>query len=240
MDRWKLPPLSLPESSTSLSAPVFAQNESAPCSLFVPMGYEPGYAYPVLVWLHGPGADENQLRQIMPQVSLRNYVAVAPRGTRRAPEQQRGFCWSPEVVDRDLAAQRVAEALRLVREQYRVHSRRVFLAGFDTGGTVALQLALAWPEQFAGVVSIAGALPRMAGTLRRWHQARRLPILLMCGRYSQRYPCRQVQENLQLLFCAGLDVTVREYPCGQELRGDMLADMNRWIMEVVQQQQPAD
>ena len=236
MDRWKLPPLSDSETSPPPAAPRFAQDESAPCALFVPMGYEPGYAYPLLIWLHGPGADETQLRQVMPQISLRNYVAVAPRGTRRAPSRQGGFCWSAEVVDRDLAGQRVGEALRLAQEQYHVHPGRVFLAGFDTGGTLALQLALAWPERFAGVVSIAGALPRMAGTLRRWHQVRQLPILLMCGRYSNRYPCRQVRENLRLLFCAGLDVTVREYPSGQELQPAMLSDMNRWLMDVIQQQ----
>ncbi len=236
MDRWKLPSPGVSETSSPTAAPQFTQDESAPCSLFVPMGYEPGYAYPLLVWLHGPGADETQLRHVMPQISLRNYLAVAPRGTRRAPSQQGGFCWSTDVVDRDLACQRVSEAVRSAQEQYHVHPKRVFLAGFDTGGTVALQLALAWPERFAGVVSIAGALPRMAGTLRRWHQVRDLPILIMCGRYSNRYPCRQVCENLRLLFCAGLDVTVREYPCGQELQPAMLRDMNGWLMDVIQRQ----
>ena len=49
-------------------------------TIFAPLHYEPGYSYPLLVWLHGPGCDERQLLRIMPLVSMRNYVAVAPRG----------------------------------------------------------------------------------------------------------------------------------------------------------------
>ncbi len=47
---------------------------------FAPMHYAPGYAYPLIVWLHGPGGDERQLLRIMPLVSMRNHVGVAPRG----------------------------------------------------------------------------------------------------------------------------------------------------------------
>src|SRR5580658_5486284 len=54
-------------------------------STFAPMHYEPGYSYPLLVWLHGAGCDERQLLRIMPLVSMRNYVAVAPRGVPVAP-----------------------------------------------------------------------------------------------------------------------------------------------------------
>ena len=65
------------------------QVDSASCSsdssdfahaLFAPMHYEPGYAYPLIVWLHGTGGDQRQLQRVMPLVSMRNYVAITPRG----------------------------------------------------------------------------------------------------------------------------------------------------------------
>ncbi len=59
--------------------------QRGPFSLFAPLHYEPNYAYPLVVWLHGSGESEQQLRRIMPSISLRNYVAVAPRGTAVAP-----------------------------------------------------------------------------------------------------------------------------------------------------------
>ncbi len=53
-------------------------------TLFAPIHYESNYAYPLIVWLHGPHDDERQLKRIMPFVSLRNYVGVSPRGTEAA------------------------------------------------------------------------------------------------------------------------------------------------------------
>ena len=44
--------------------------------LFTPLHYERNYAYPLIVWLHGPGDDERQVTRVMPLVSMRNYVGV--------------------------------------------------------------------------------------------------------------------------------------------------------------------
>ena len=54
---------------------------------FLPLHYEHGYAYPLIVWLHGHGDDERQLRRIMPLLSMRNYLAVAPRDARSRPAE---------------------------------------------------------------------------------------------------------------------------------------------------------
>ena len=57
-------------------------------SFFVPLHYEPNYAYPLVVWLHGPGDGHRQLKQVMPHISLRNYVAVAPGWPQSAGTEQ--------------------------------------------------------------------------------------------------------------------------------------------------------
>src|SRR5688500_15821791 len=62
-------------------------------TLFAPLHYEPNYAYPLVVWLHGPGDDERQLQRVMPLVSMRNYVAAAPRGVCRPQAGMAGFAW---------------------------------------------------------------------------------------------------------------------------------------------------
>ena len=59
--------------------------DSSAQSWFAPLHYEANYAYPLLIWLHGGGDSERQLRRIMPHISLRNYVAVALRGTLEVP-----------------------------------------------------------------------------------------------------------------------------------------------------------
>ena len=41
-----------------------------PFSTFAPIHYEERYAYPLLVWLHGDAGNEQELKQIMPLVSM--------------------------------------------------------------------------------------------------------------------------------------------------------------------------
>lgn len=67
-------------------------------SHFVPGQYEPNYPYPLLVLLHGKGADEDQLIRAMPSLSRRNYVGLGLRGPVPLVKRERptGFSWGPE------------------------------------------------------------------------------------------------------------------------------------------------
>lgn len=204
-------------------------------ALFAPMHYEPNYAYPLLVWLHGPGDDESQLKRMMPLVSMRNYVAVAPRGTRRDDRLsgKTGYGWSQTVADWSMAEQRTFDAIEMALARFHVSPRRVFLAGYDCGGTMAFRLAMDHPDRFAGVLSLCGPFPGTGMPLRRVSEARRVPLFLACGRDSQSYPTADVCDHLRLFHSAGMNVSLRQYPCGHEIVPAMLADMDRWMMEQI-------
>lgn len=207
-----------------------------PHSFFAPMHYEPGYAYPLLVWLHGCGCDERQLQRIMPLVSMRNYVAVAPRGIALPEEnlvRRRQFGWLQSDDHIQRAEQRVFECVELASGKFHIAPERVFLAGFDRGGTMAMRIALSHPARFAGVISLCGAFPVGRKPFGNLVAARQLGILLAAGRASRQYNADQVCDDLRLIHAAGLSVTLRQYPCGQELSPQMLADVDRWIIEQI-------
>lgn len=216
-----------------------------PATVFGPVHYERNYAYPLLVWLHGAGHNERQLVKIMPLVSLRNYVAVAPRGTRlfdgatESPSQRESapvrnaFTWSKHDGDFDAAEHSVFDLIEEARRQYHVARRRIFLAGSDVGGTMALRIALAHPDLFAGVLSLGGAFPSGRAPLARLVEARRLPIFLAHGRDDAAFSDEAVGAQLKLFHAAGLQVSLRQYPGGASLAPRMLSDMDRWIMDIV-------
>ncbi len=143
--------------------------------LFGPLHYEPGYAYPLIIWIHGPDDDERQLNQIMPHISLRNYVGISPRGTHLQSQDENGkriFSWQQSPDQIVTALDRVLDCIDVAKSRFNIASHRVYLAGYDTGGTMALRLAFSRPDAFAGVASFGGGFPRQHMPLRNVENAR--------------------------------------------------------------------
>lgn len=222
--------------SASGSEPgVFARSAKhwVPHAFFAPLHYEPNYAYPLLVWLHGRGADEGQLRQVMPWISLRNYVAVAPRGIHAVQAPARGYAWGDSEAAAAVAAQRVFQCIDAAMERFHIAPQRVFLAGCDCGGTAAFRVGLTHPTRFAGILSVGGPFPGHGRPLAGLRQARDVPLFIAQGRDSQQYPVDRTCHELRLLHAAGFHITLRQYPCGDELTRQMLHDIDVWLMEQV-------
>ena len=204
---------------------------SSPHAVFAPLHYEPKYDYPLIVWLHGPGDDHRQLLRIMPMLSLRNYFAVAPQGILTPPDEKYRWLQTPQHID--LAEQRIFDSIEVVAAKYNFSRSRVFLAGFDCGGTMAFRVAMNNPDRFAGVISLCGRFPSGQQPFGNLAAARRLPMFVAAGRKSNRYREATVCENLRLLHSAGILVTLRQYPGGQEISPQMLQDVDRWIINQI-------
>ena len=200
---------------------------------FAPIHYEAGYAYPLLVWLHSRSGNEHELRQVMPLVSMRNYVAVAPRGSSPHPRHANRYRWRQSQDDIESAEAGIADSVAAAERKFNIHPNRVFLVGCGSGGTMALRIAWNDPGRYAGVVSINGALPKRWRPLHRVNELRRVPCLLVTSRDSRDYPAHRVCGDLRLLHSAGCTVALRQYPGRDELTTGMLADLNRWLMQLV-------
>lgn len=251
-DRRTSPP---PVPSTASEPPVDAT--------FVPHRYEPNYAYPLLVLLHGRGGDEQQLVRSMPTMSWRNYVGLGLRGPeplRRDGEAVPGYDWGDafrhpcrrpgpswsepdpstvvaEVLRRgavdaiDAIEDAAFDAVRRTRRALHIHSERIFLVGVGEGAAVAYRLGLTHPERFAGVVAINGWLPRGFRTLSRWRSARRLRVLALHGLWNARAPIDQARRDADLLWSAGLPVTLQTYPTAEKVIAPMLSAADSWLIE---------
>lgn len=201
-------------------------------SMFLPMHYEQNYAYPLVVWLHGDEDDERQLHRIMPHLSMRNYIAAAPRGLRCVDHGQScGWKQTDDCIEH--AHRSIAHAIEQASCRTNINPRRIMLVGFGSGATMAMRVALATPDRFAGVVSIGGPMPRNNRPLAGLAQSRRVPVLICQGRYSQEYADETLCDDLRLLHIAGFSVTLRQYPCGDDLVDLMLRDANCWLMDRV-------
>jgi phospholipase/carboxylesterase len=209
---------------------------NASVCLFGPERYEARYDYPLIVWLHSCNSNEQELARIMPKLSMQNYVACAPRGTRATDPCAKMFQWGTSLTATAVAEEAVFEAIDVATSQFSIASNRIFLAGFGGGASMAWRVGLRYPDFFAGVVSICGKFPTQHQPLAKLDAARHLPMLWMYGSQAEQCGVDQVCEALPLMHAARLKVQLRQYPCADELLTNMLADMNGWLMELVTRQ----
>jgi len=202
-----------------------------PIETFAPIHYQPGYAYPLVVWLHGAGQSERDLTEVMPHVSTRNYVGVAPR----SPQAEGGVGgpWrqTPDAIQ--AAEETVFAAIETACDLYNIHSDRVFVAGVGEGGAAALRLALSRPDRFAGAATFEGPAPTSHALLRQFGAVHGLPVLLASSSQSTSYPQSQVCRDLRLFYTAGCSVKVCQEIGEGELTTSMLAEFDRWLMRIV-------
>lgn len=200
-------------------------------ALFTPIYYEPNYAYPLIVWLHGPKQNEAHLNRVMPQLSLRNYIGIAPCGEAAAGDDPQA--WAESHENFSVTCERVFRAIDWAANRMHVHPGRVFLAGNGSGGTMALRIALGFSECFAGAISLSGAFPTGKNSLTGIRNARKLRFFLAARRGSSEYPVKRVCEDLSLMNAAGLTVTFKQYSAWKQAQKQVYADLNRWIMHLI-------
>lgn len=204
------------------------------CSVFVPMHYESGHSYPLIVWLHDNGDDTQQLQRVMPYASLRNYVGIAPQASEG--DVHRGYCWRQDSSGIDHAHESVMSAIDHASLRFNINQQRIFLAGFGGGGEMAYRVAFERPDLFAGVISINGQVPSGDSPLAGLSDCRELPVFWAHCRQSVEFLQEELCEQLKLLYVAGFAVTLRQYPAIDQLSSLTLSDMNDWIMTVLQSQ----
>lgn len=183
-----------------------------PCGLFTPQGYEPGYDYPLVVWLP-ERSQPFDLCRAMRRMSLRNFIAVVPD------------------VDPEGSDEPIWDAIDRVSDRISIHRRRIYLVGQGVGGTDAFRIACRHPDAFAGVVSLGGHFPLAAGLFARLAEVRRLPMLLCCRRTECPDAARHVDATLRAFHAAGAMLSLRIYPHSSGLSKAILGDVNRWLMD---------
>jgi phospholipase/carboxylesterase len=231
-------PLNLPPLSCRPSEGFYTSEVSAPHAwplrTFLPIGYEPNYPYPLLVFLHGHSSSEEQILRLAPRLSRRNYICIAPRGphtTTQKHDGQTAYSWGPDDQDDPLVEEYIFGAIEQTRRNYHVHSERIYLAGFREGAALAYRLGLVYPDRFAGVISLNGAMPRRGGPLLRLPDVRKLRVLIGHGIANSVVPLTLAKQDQRLFYTAGLDVDMHTYPTTHRIHAEMLRDVDRWVQD---------
>jgi phospholipase/carboxylesterase len=187
---------------------------------------------PLLVLLHGHGADEHDLLPMVLRLDPRLAIASV-----RAPIRIRegSYSWMNGNSDADLdeARRAVLESIDHVVSSTGADAGRVYVAGFSQGAMLALALALTEPQKIAGAAVLSG---RLAGAIRDHaaplDQLRGFPILVTHGTEDRQIPVRSAREIRQALKGLPVNLEYHEFDgIGHSVSDQAVSVLDRWLRE---------
>jgi phospholipase/carboxylesterase len=220
-----LPPLPLPE-------PAFISRT------FVPDDYQERYAYPLLVLFHPHGGNEDQVLDLVPRMSRRNFFAVSVRGPQLLGVREDGTysCgWGHESQYADVVNDYVLKAVESVRRAHNIHTERVYFIGVCEGAAAAYRAAFSMPEAIGGVCAINGSMPKVTpgAPLFKFRSLRKMRVMISHGLANSKVPLSQARRDYKLFYAAGSNVRLRTYMTTHRIHQEMLTDVNRWVIGAI-------
>ena len=204
--------------------------EILPYRLYVPKDYNGESAYPLIVALHGGGGSENTMiggpRSPMKTLAEKHgYIVAAPSGYRPFGGYGKSF---DKAKDPDLfrmtrlSEMDVMNVLKLVREEYRVDPKRIYLTGHSMGGNGTWRLGAkhadvwaalapvssgqATPEGFAQAeVAVGESIINLSREPYDFEAIRRIPVFVCHGALDPRAPVDHARRMVSVMGDLGMN-----------------------------------
>ncbi len=205
-----------------------------------PVDYEPDGSYPLIVLLHGFGANMHDLAGLASYIDSRSYVYLCPNGPLRVDLGPgfTGSAWTPLLGEKTMedvmrAEEAVMGFVAEMMEAHRVPSGRALLGGFSQGGMMTYQAGLSKPEVFAGLFALSARIEEREALFSRLPEERNQPIFIAHGVYDPLISVDAGRESRESLVEAGYDPVYREYPMAHQICEQEIGDLSDWARGVL-------
>ncbi|HEV7923460.1 MAG TPA: alpha/beta hydrolase [Thermoanaerobaculia bacterium] len=190
--------------------------------LVVTPGKQPDTAaLPLVVLMHGRGADNRDLADLAPLIDdgYRWVFPNAPKPFQPYPGMSFGYTWFdgwPPEGDSIVESRRLLLALLddLV-QRFPTPPGKVVLSGFSQGGLMALDVGYRTEQPLAGIITMSGALYEAdQGDL---DAHRDIPVLLVHGTSDDMIPVTAARRARAVLEEHGIEPEYHELPMGHHV-----------------------
>lgn len=198
---------------------------------------------PLLIALHGYGANKKQMMREAGAVAPEGFAIAALQGPHQHLKDPKepggplrfGFGWLTNFHPEESVALHHRTLLELIGSfiaQKAVDSRRVFLLGFSQTCALNYRFAFTHPDVLRGVIGICGGLPGdwEASNL---YQQTEAAVFHLSGERDEFYPPARTNDYAAQLRTRSSDVEFRSYDAAHEIVEDMRRDVRRWLDERV-------
>lgn len=203
-----------------------------------PEGEAPTGGSPALVMIHGFGANEGDIYELVPYVD-KHVLVVAPRGPMKVDENPRGsWRWSvpqedgsPDPAVLQESASKIAALIGQLSELtgVKVDPTQVYLGGFSQGALMSLEMAANYPELLAGILPQSGFVSPGAEQKLKSGVFRGKPAFVAHGTRDQMLDVEKGRHIKELLESGGVDITYKEYNFGHVTSPESRRDFANWL-----------
>ena len=206
----------------------------------VPDEYTPESIYPLVIMLHGFGANMQALAGLAPTINATGYVYACPNAP--IPFQlgpgHSGFGWmtprgcgTPEETAK--SEQLLSEFFDIVFQEFNVAPGQAILLGFSQGGGMTYRCGLGRADKFAGLAALSATLPDPDELVTRLPAERNQPIFVGHGRHDQMVSEDTAHSAKAFLESNGFSPDFYLYDMGHEISGEELRDLVPWMAGVL-------
>lgn len=199
---------------------------------------------PLLIALHGYGANKRQMMRAAKQMAPESFVIASLQGFHQHMKEPAeaggpmrfGFGWLTNFRS-DESVSLHHEALldlsnQLIKEKI-ADPQRLFLLGFSQSCALNYRFAFSHPAHLKGVVGICGGLP---GDWEKseLYQPTKAAVLHLAGARDEFYPPSRVEGYAERLRMRSVSVELYTHDAGHEIVPSMLEDVRFWLNAQVQ------
>ncbi|MFL2645266.1 MAG: alpha/beta hydrolase [Dehalococcoidia bacterium] len=212
------------------------QDLSLPYIYIEPDGFDENRSYPMMLVLHGFGANMQDLAGLTPMISSTDYIYICPN----APMEfdlgigAKGYGWHPPrdlCSDDDIqtAIETVNGFIDEVIKSYNIEKSGNKLLGFSQGGGMTYRCGLSKPEVFDQLIGLSSSMPNPDSLLSIMPDSRTQKIFIAHGTKDGVVPISNGEETQAFLKSQGYEVLYNEYDMAHEIREAVISDIVNWL-----------
>jgi phospholipase/carboxylesterase len=188
---------------------------------------------PLLVLLHGRGADEHDLFSLTPAIDSRIAVVSV-----RAPlmTDEGGYTWSESRTPGRYIGESLRMSLTWLQAwlesltSERTEPQDVYLFGFSAGMAMASALLQDEPARYAGAILLSGTLPFDTDLSITKNRLAGVPVFHGHGSFDRVIPADLVTRSARYLSeSSGAQLETRRYPIAHEIGDAEMGDISVWL-----------
>jgi phospholipase/carboxylesterase len=218
---------------------------TAQVSLYYDLHLHTATPAPLLIALHGYGANKRQMMREAKQTAPSSFAIASLQGFHQHIKEPKepggplrfGFGWLTNFHPEDSVAvhhQALLDLIATLTDEGIANPQRIFLLGFSQTCALNYRFAFTHPDVLRGVIGICGGMPGDWETGRSYLPTQ-ASVFHLAGTRDEYYPPARVADYAERLRLRAQSVEFKSYDAAHEMVPAMRDDVRAWLSQYAEE-----